>query len=227
MADWYTSLQSVQYGRLIQLNTVCVLWQADTPQYSLCMMADWYTSIRSVCYGRLIYLNTVCVLWLTDIPQYSLCIMRDWYTIIQSVYFGRLIHLNTVCVLWQLIHVHPGSNCLAPLFIQICCCLQCSFRTLFPAVMQSPCADVSSIIVWSTCLYQDGSWYIPCTFLNSCSQHCAAYWLLCLGRHCRVAVVMLSLYCYRLSLISSTVLQARLWVAKEWNVASASIAQLA
>ena len=210
---------------LWQFNTVCVLWQTDTPQYSLCIMAEWYSSIQSVYYGILIQLNRACVLWQTDTHQYSLRIMADWYTSIQSVYYDRLIHVNTVCVLWQLIHVRQGSNCLAPLFIQICCCLQCSFRSQFPAVMQSPCADVSSINVWITCWYQGGCWHIPCTFFSSCSQHCAACWMLCLWWHCRVPVVMLSMYCYRLFLISSTVLQAGLWGAKEWNVASASIGQ--
>jgi len=38
-------------------------------------------------------------------------------------------------------------------------------------------------------VYQGGSWQVPCTFFNSCSQHCAAYWLLCFWRHCRVPVV--------------------------------------
>ena len=166
-------------------------------------MAQWYTSIKSVYYGTLIYLNTVCVLWQTDTASYSLCIMAQWYTSIQSVYYGTLIHLNTVCVLWQLIYVHLGSNCLALLFIQICCCWQCSFRTQVPTVMQSACADVSTINVWITCWYQDGSWQIPCMFFNSCSQHCAAYWLLCLWWHCRVPVVMISLYCCRVSRFSA------------------------
>ena len=46
MADWYTSVQSVYYDRLIHINTVCVLWHTDTHQYSLCIMAHWYTPIH-------------------------------------------------------------------------------------------------------------------------------------------------------------------------------------
>ena len=63
-----------------KITEVCVLWQSDTPQYSLCIMAVWYTSIQSVYYGRLIHLNTVCVSWQTDTHQYSLCIMAHWYS---------------------------------------------------------------------------------------------------------------------------------------------------
>jgi hypothetical protein len=101
MADWYTSIRSAYYGRLIHINTVCVLWQTDTHQYGLRIMTDWYTSIRSAYYGRLIHINIVCVLWQTDTHQYSLRIMADWYTSIRSAYYDRLIHINTICVLWQ------------------------------------------------------------------------------------------------------------------------------
>jgi hypothetical protein len=60
MTDWYTSIQSAYYDRLIK------------PQYSLCIMTDCYTSIQSVYYDRLIQLNTVCV-------------MAQWHSSIQSV----------------------------------------------------------------------------------------------------------------------------------------------
>jgi hypothetical protein len=106
VTDWYSSIQSVYYGRLIHLNRVCVLWQTDKRQYSLCIIANWYTSIQSVYYGRLINLNTVCVLWQTDTHQHSLCTMADWYTSIQSVCYCRLIHLNTVCVYGRQTHLN-------------------------------------------------------------------------------------------------------------------------
>jgi len=75
MADSHTSILSVYYGRQIHLNTVCVLWQTDTHQYSLCIMADRHTSIQSVFYGRQIHLNSLCIMAVT--PKYSLCIMVD------------------------------------------------------------------------------------------------------------------------------------------------------
>jgi hypothetical protein len=147
VTEWYGFVQSVYCDRLIHLSTVCVLWQTDTPQYSLRIMpADSpQYSLR---------------IMPTDSPQYSLRIMPTVH--LSTVYvLCQLIHLSTVYTLCQLIHVRPGSNCLASLFIQTCCCLQCTIRSHFSAAVQSPCPDAPSINVWITCWYQDGSWGIP------------------------------------------------------------------
>jgi hypothetical protein len=67
MTDWYSSIQSVYYGTLIHLNTVCVLWHTDTAQYSLyCGTLIHLNTVCVLC--QLIHLNTVCVLWQTDTP---------------------------------------------------------------------------------------------------------------------------------------------------------------
>jgi hypothetical protein len=115
MADWYTSIQSLYYGILIHISSLCIMadWYTSIPQYSLCIMADRHFSIQSVYYSRLIHISSVCV-------------MADWYISILSVYCGRLIHLiqpvyygrqihrNTVCVLW-----HTGHPQSVAIFVEL------------------------------------------------------------------------------------------------------------